>query len=249
MVVLAGARVAGEDHVHGKAGSLEACRRAALLHLQVIRQTEHILLDRPKAHKAVEFGADFIYSARVLGRQQGRQLLLGLVVQAEPHTLRLCGQGDGAGKLCIRLQAVFAQGAEHFIAAFRKARCALFFGAPGCNIVRTSAPGREGQPKACAHLLGQRIQLLRRQRCKVLAGKGAGLAHIAHRRHKGRTELICQRVPALAEKKMRYLPQGVILLTAPVPAPCLHPQGCPPCSPDTGWKAVRCPSQQGLQES
>ena len=25
-----------------------------------------------------------IYSARVLGRQQGRQLLLGLVVQAEP---------------------------------------------------------------------------------------------------------------------------------------------------------------------
>ena len=58
----------------GKAGGLEACRRAALLHLQVIRQTEHILLDRPKAHKAVEFGADFIYSARVLGRQQGRQL-------------------------------------------------------------------------------------------------------------------------------------------------------------------------------
>ena len=82
---LAGARVAGEDHVHGKAGGLEACRRAALLHLQVIRQTEHILLDRPKAHKAVEFGADFIYSARVLGRQQGRQLLLGLVVQAKPY--------------------------------------------------------------------------------------------------------------------------------------------------------------------
>lgn len=106
---LAGTRVAGEDHVHGKAGGLEACRRAALLHLQVIRQTEHILLDRSKAHKAVEFGADRFCGPRVLGRQQGRQLLLGLVVQAKPYALRLCGQGDGAGKLCIGLQAVFTQ--------------------------------------------------------------------------------------------------------------------------------------------
>ena len=205
---LAGARVAGEDHVHGKAGGLEACRRAALLHLQVIRQTEHILLDRPKAHKAVEFGADFIYSARVLGRQQGRQLLLGLVVQAEPYALRLCGQGDGAGKLCIGLQAVFTQGAEDLITGFRKARCALFFGAPGCNIVPHIGPCTEGQAKADAHLLGQRIQLLRRQRCKVLGGKGAGGAHIAHRCHKGRTELIRQRVPALAGKEDEVLAAG-----------------------------------------
>ena len=194
--------------MHGKAGGLEACRRAALLHLQVIRQTEHILLDRPKAHKTVKLCADRFCGPRVLGRQQGRQLLLGLVVQAKPYALRLCGQGDGAGKLCISLQAVFTQGTEHFIAAFRKARRTLFLRALGGYIVQHIGPGREGQAKACAHLLGQRIQLLRRQRCKVLAGKGAGGAHIAHRRHKGRTELICQRVPALAGKEDEVLAAG-----------------------------------------
>ena len=194
--------------MHGKAGSLEACRRAALLHLQVIRQTEHILLDRPKAHKTVKLCADRFCGPRVLGRQQGGQVGGGGIVQCKLHTLRLCGQGDGAGKLCIRLQAVFTQGTEDLITGFRKARCALFLGAPGCNIVPHIGPGTEGQPKAGAHLLGQRIQLLRRQRCKVLAGKGAGLAHIAHRRHKGRTELIRQRVPALAGKEDEVLAAG-----------------------------------------
>ena len=38
---------------------------AALLHLQVIRQTEHILLDRPKAHKAVKLCADRFRSPHI----------------------------------------------------------------------------------------------------------------------------------------------------------------------------------------
>ena len=42
---LAGAGVAGEDHVHRKAGCFHARSGAALLDLQIVGQTEHVFLD------------------------------------------------------------------------------------------------------------------------------------------------------------------------------------------------------------
>ena len=100
---LAGARVAGEDHVHGKAGGLEACRRAALLHLQVIRQTEHILLDRGKPHQRIQLGADLLHRAGVGRRKQAEQVCRGGTVQRKLQPLGRGGQRHRAGQLCIGL--------------------------------------------------------------------------------------------------------------------------------------------------
>ena len=86
---LAGAGVAREDHVHRKAGSFEPGGGAALLHLQVVGQTEHIFLDRGKAHQLVDLGADGIQRAGVGGRQQVEQGLVCAVVQAEQHPFRV----------------------------------------------------------------------------------------------------------------------------------------------------------------
>ncbi len=85
---------------------------AALLHLQVVCQTEHILLDRGKAHQRVQLGADLVHSAGVRRRQQAEQVCRGGPVQRKLQPLRRGGQGHGAGKGRIVLQAVFTQGAE-----------------------------------------------------------------------------------------------------------------------------------------
>ena len=194
--------------MHGQAGRLEACRCPALLHLQVVGQTEHIFLDRGKTHKIVQLSADLIHCAGILGGQQGEQLALRPVVQPEPHAVRLCGQADRAGKLYIGLQAVFAQGAENAAAGFRQSGRALFLRALGSHIVPHIRPGGKGQAEAGAHLLGQSVQLLRRQRGKVLTGKGCSCTHIAHSCHKRCAEFIRQRVPALAGEEDEVLAAG-----------------------------------------
>ena len=59
------------------------------------------------------------------------------------------------------------------------------------------------------HPLRQRVQLLRRQRGECFRGEGGGLAHIPYRRHKGRAEFICQRLPSLAGEEDQVLAAGV----------------------------------------
>lgn len=66
---LAGAGVAGEDHVHREAGGLEARRRTALLHLNVIGKTEDVFLHRCKAHEVVQLFPDFFHCAGIGGGQ------------------------------------------------------------------------------------------------------------------------------------------------------------------------------------
>ena len=59
------------------------------------------------------------------------------------------------------------------------------------------------------HPLRQRVQLLRRQCSQCFRGEGGGLAHIPYRRHKGRAEFICQRLPSLAGEEDQVLAAGV----------------------------------------
>ena len=106
---LAGAGVAGEDHVHRKAGGLHSGGGAALLDLEIIGQTEDVFLDRGKAHQLRDLGLDLVQRAGVGGGQQVEQGGGGGVVQAEEKPLRRGSQGDGAGQLFVGLEAVFTQ--------------------------------------------------------------------------------------------------------------------------------------------
>ena len=66
---LAGAGVASEDHVHREAGGLEARRRTALLHLNVIGEAEDVFLHRCKTHEVVQLFPDFFHCAGIGGGQ------------------------------------------------------------------------------------------------------------------------------------------------------------------------------------
>ena len=206
---LAGAGVAGEDHMHGQAGRLEPGGGAALLHLQVVCQTEHIVLDRGKAHQRVQLGADLVHSTGVLRRQQAEQVCRGGPVQGKLQPLRHGSQGHGAGKGRIGLQAVFAQGAEDAVTAQLQTGRALLLGALGGHIVPHVCPGGKGEPQPGAHLLGQRVQLLRRHSGQIFPRKGDSGAHIPHRRDEGRTELVGQHLPALVGEEDQVLSAGV----------------------------------------
>lgn len=65
--------VAGEDHVHRKAGRLHPGGGAALLDLEIIGQTEDVFLDRGKAHQLRDLGLDLVQRAGVGGGQQVEQ--------------------------------------------------------------------------------------------------------------------------------------------------------------------------------
>ena len=80
---LAGAGVAGEDHVHREAGGLEARRRTALLHLNVIGKTEDVFLHWCKTHEVVQLFPDFFHCAGISGGQQVEELLGSGVVEGK----------------------------------------------------------------------------------------------------------------------------------------------------------------------
>ena len=206
---LAGAGVSGEDHVHRKAGSLEPGGGPALLHLQVVGQTEHIFLDRGKAHQLVDLGADGIQRTGVGGGQQVEQGLVCVVVQAEQHPFRPGGQGHGAGKGFIGPQAVFAQGAEDAVSARGKACRTLLCGALSCDIVPHVGPGGKGQPQPGADLLGQPVELLCGKGGQILPGVGGRLADIPQCRHQRRTEFVSQCLPALVGVEDEVFAAGV----------------------------------------
>ena len=67
---LAGARVAGKDHVHGQAGRLEAGGRPPLLDLDIVGQAEHVLLDLVQAHQRIQLPLDLLGPAVPGGGQQ-----------------------------------------------------------------------------------------------------------------------------------------------------------------------------------
>ena len=115
---LAGAGVSGEDHVHGQAGRFQPGSGPALLHLQVVGQTEHIFFYGSKAHQLVDLGPDGIQCAGIGRRQQVKERFLRAIVQPEQQPFRTGGQGRRAGQGLVRAQAVFAQGTEDAVTAF-----------------------------------------------------------------------------------------------------------------------------------
>ena len=98
---------------------------------------------------------------------------------------------------------------EDALAAVCQPLCALFLGALRRYIVPHLCPGGKGQPQTAVHPLRQRVQLLRRQSRQRFRGEGGGLTHIPYRRHKGRAEFICQRLPSLAGEEDQVLAAGV----------------------------------------
>ena len=195
--------------MHRKAGSFEPGGGAALLHLQVVGQTEHIFLDRGKAHQLVDLGADGIQRAGVGGRQQVEQGLVCAVVQPEQQPFRTGGQGRRAGQGLVRAQAVFAQGTEDVVTAFGQPGGTLLRGALGCDIVPHVGPGGKGQPQPGADLLGQRVELLRGKGGQVLPGVGGRFADIPQCRHQRRAEFVGQCLPALVGVEDEVFAAGV----------------------------------------
>ena len=206
---LAGAGVAGEDHVHRKAGRLHARSGAALLDLQIVGQTEHVFLDWGQTDQLRDLGPDLIQRAGVGGGQQVEQRGRGGVVQAEEQALRCGDQGHGAGERLVRLQAVFAQSAEDAVAAAGQPGCALLGGALGGDVVPHIGPGGEGQAQPGRDLLGQRVQLLGGEGCKVCLLVGGRLTDVAQRRDHACAELVRHGGAALVREEDEVLPAGV----------------------------------------
>ena len=61
--------------MHREAGGLEARRRTALLHLNVIGKTEDVFLHWCKTHEVVQLFPDFFHCAGIGGGQQVEELL------------------------------------------------------------------------------------------------------------------------------------------------------------------------------
>ena len=205
---LAGAGVAGEDHVHREAGGLEARRRTALLHLNVIGEAEDVFLHRCKTHEVVQLFPDLFHCAGIGGGQQVEELLGSGVVEGKVQAVLPGSQCDRSGKRGICLQTVFAQSAKYLIAAGRKPRRTLLRAALGRHIVPHIRARRQGQAEAGLHFCGQRVELLGCQRGEGFPRKGAGLTDIAQRRDEGRTELVSQRLPALPGEEDEVLAAG-----------------------------------------
>ena len=206
---LAGTGVAGEDHVHRKAGRLHPGGGAALLDLEIIGQTEDVFLDRGKAHQLRDLGLDLVQRAGVGGGQQVEQGGGGGIVQAEEKPLRRGSQGDGAGQLFVGLEAVFTQSPEDAVTAAGKPGGPLLGCALGGDVIPHIDSGGEGQAQPGGDLLGQRVQLLGREGGKILPRVGGRLADIAQRRDHARAELVRQRGAALVGEEDEILAAGV----------------------------------------
>ena len=202
---LARAGVAREDHVHGEAGGLKASRRPALLHLNVIRQTEDIFLDGCKAHQLVQLPFDLVHGACIGGRQQIKEPGGCCIPQLKVDAVRPGGESHGARQLFVGLQAVLAQGPENFIAAGSKPCRPLFGRAPGRDMIPDIRPGREGQAQPGLHFPGQRVELLGGQCRQILPCKGGGGADISQRRDECRAKMIGHCLPALVGKEDQVL--------------------------------------------
>ena len=195
--------------MHRKAGRLHARSGAALLDLQIVGQTEHVFLDRGQTDQLRDLGPDLIQCAGVGGGQQVKQRGRGGIVQAEEQALRCGGQGHGAGERLVRLQAVFAQSAEDAVAATGQPGCALLGGTLGGDVVPHIGPGGEGQAQPGRDLLGQRVQLLGGEGCKVCLLVGGRLADVAQRRNHACAELVRHGGAALVREEDEVLPAGV----------------------------------------
>ena len=113
MVVLAGAGVAGENHMHIDLGHLQTLRLAALLGLHVFGDITHIALDFVQTDDAVQLGLHGIHIAAVLLGQQGQQVNGLPAVHSHIQAAVRSGQhgGRAVGGRFVRVQHVLGNGA------------------------------------------------------------------------------------------------------------------------------------------
>ena len=202
---LAGAGVAGEDHVHRKAGRLEAGGRPALLHLNVVGQTKDVLFDLVQTHQGVQLPADCLDPAVPGGGQQVGQGSGGAAVDRKAERAFPDGEGGRPRLKAVLPQAVFAQGAEDPLTAAGQRSRALLVGMPGGHIVPHVLPGREGQLKLPGAAAGQLVQQPGGQSLQALAGEGLCLAGVPEGGRKVRPQQAGHLGPALMGEKDQVL--------------------------------------------
>ena len=205
---LAGAGVAGKDHVHRQAGRLEAGGGPALLDPDIVRQAEHIFLDLVQAHQGVQLLPDLLGPAVPDGRQQVGQGGRGAAVHRKaehpvPHL-----QSRRPGLEAVLPQAVFAQSPEDPLAAAGQRRRPQLAGVLAGHIVPDVLPGREGQLELAGAQPGQVVQQAGGQGLQAFGGEGPGLAHIPQGRHKPGPQQAGHLLPPLVGKEDQVLAPG-----------------------------------------
>ena len=206
---LAGAGIAGKDHVHGKPLGLEAGGGPPLLDLDMIRQTKDVVLHRLEAHQGFQLLADGVHRAGVGGGQQVEEGRRGPVIDAEPEGPLPHREGNLSLLEHVFLEAVFAQRPEDPVTAAGQPRRALGPGALGGHIVPHLGPCREGQLELTGHPLAQGVELLGRQGRQALGGEVPRPADIPQGRHKPGAEGVRQGLPPLVGKEDQVFAAGV----------------------------------------
>ena len=209
---LAGAGVAGEDHVHVDLGNLEPLRLAALLCLHIFRDVTHIGLDLVQTDDAVQLGLDRLDVAAVLLGQQ-RQQVDGLA-SIHGHA-ELAALGRQHGRRTVGGNGV---GVQHILgnrAVDRLAIVAHGLHAAGLAVLRRQQvthvrAHRQRQPALLAGALRQIIQLPRGHSGQRVGGKGLGAADVARNRvDKLCAEVVSQHGLALVRVEYKILAAGL----------------------------------------